>query len=84
MLYPIDARMTRNGFSSSWNQGLSATDREWLAKTYPRADAPPPPSDLGGTVWCRVDGNRFAINYEGRVQVSGELRPDKTITGTWS
>lgn len=43
MLYPIDRQLTKNGFSVGWNNELSDTDKAWLAKVYPKADAPVDP-----------------------------------------
>lgn len=34
MLYPIDRRFTTNGFSSTWNIDLSATDRAFIREFY--------------------------------------------------
>ena len=84
MLYPIDSRLTLNGFSSQWNTAMSTTDKEWLAKMYPAADAPPTGS-LGGRVWVELskDGKGFNINYEGR-QASVRLLDGGKVEGTWS
>ena len=84
MLYPIDSRLTLNGFSSQWNTAMSTTDKEWLAKMYPAADAPPTGS-LGGRVWVELskDGKGFNINYEGR-QASVRLLDGGKFEGTWS
>lgn len=75
MLYPVDARHTLNGFSAGWNVAMSQTDREWLAKTYPKADGPVTPP-VGIT-------SVLSINVGGR-QVSGTLNADGTVTGSWN
>lgn len=36
MLYPIPAQLTTNGYSTSWNTELSATDKSFIASAYPR------------------------------------------------
>lgn len=36
MQYPVPATLTRNGFSVGWNSDLSAGDRSFIARMYPR------------------------------------------------
>ena len=36
MLYAIPAELTLDGFSAGWNRELSATDKEFIARAYPR------------------------------------------------
>ena len=35
MLYPVDARLTNNTFSSGWNNDLSALDKKFIKSMYP-------------------------------------------------
>ncbi len=46
MHYPIDASLTTNGYSVSWNTVLSATDKSHINKIYPKALPPVTPSGL--------------------------------------
>jgi hypothetical protein len=34
MMYPIDSKLTTNGFSAGWNTELSATDRSFIKSIY--------------------------------------------------
>ena len=42
MLYPIDKRLTLDGFSVGWNGEMSDTDKAWLGKVYPKGGVVPP------------------------------------------
>jgi hypothetical protein len=42
-MYPIPARWTTNGFSTTPNPVLSLLDKQWLAKEYPGRVVEPPP-----------------------------------------
>lgn len=39
MMYPINSKVTKNGYSVDWNSELSVTDKQFIAMLYP---APPP------------------------------------------
>jgi serralysin len=40
MLYPIDPRLTVNGYGVGWNTELSETDKAFIAEVYPRPAQP--------------------------------------------
>jgi Astacin (Peptidase family M12A) len=39
MLYPIDSRLTTNGYSVGWNRELSSEDISYIGKCYPKTDS---------------------------------------------
>ena len=43
MLYPIPNRWTIGDFETAYNQTLSATDKRFIGRLYPKSVSPPPP-----------------------------------------
>lgn len=57
MEYPIDPRLTTDNFAVGWNTALSLTDKEFIAKAYPRSDVPTPPTEGKKRLVIEFTGN---------------------------
>ena len=85
MLYPIPSSWTKDGWSSKWNTVLSATDKAFIGKLYPKSVPGPPPRPQpppNPNPNCNVTGNLCgdpccgatficAADYNRRVRPSG-------------